>query len=272
MRVRFSDFEYDGIALSDKGLAIVSFDGAQDDDIETDSQRTFNSISLFGGRYQPFVTSVFEDRLEVEFSIAKNFCGDTANNPYFSIQDIEDIQYWLNRPTSHKFKILDEVEYADVYWEGSFNLQWIKMGEDTIGFNATFISNRPYAIGEEVLYEKELGGNEELILPDFSFDEGSIVPTVIIELKQDGNLEFTNTFNDVDIITRIEGCINGEIITFDKLMQVSSSIESHDIYNDFNWVFPKIYNVYGNTINKYKSNLNCDCKITYNPVRKVTFS
>ena len=146
------------------------------------------------------------------------------------------------------------------------------MGEDTIGFNATFISNRPYAIGEEVLYEKELGGNEELILPDFSFDEGSIVPTVIIELKQDGNLEFTNTFNDVDIITRIEGCINGEIITFDKLMQVSSSIESHDIYNDFNWVFPKIYNVYGNTINKYKSNLNCDCKITYNPVRKVTFS
>ena len=81
--MRFSDFEYDGIALSDKGLAIVSFDGAQDDDIETDSQRTFNSISLFGGRYQPFVTSVFEDRLEVEFSIAKNFCGDTANNPYF---------------------------------------------------------------------------------------------------------------------------------------------------------------------------------------------
>ena len=76
MRVRFSDFEYDGIALSDKGLAIVSFDGAQDDDIETDSQRTFNSISLFGGRYQPFITSVFEDRLEVEFSIGKNYCEE----------------------------------------------------------------------------------------------------------------------------------------------------------------------------------------------------
>ena len=55
-------------------------------------------------------------------------------------------------------------------------------------------------------------------------------------------------------------------------MQVSSSIESHDIYNDFNWVFPKIYNLYGNTINTYTANLNCDCKISYNPVRKVTFS
>ena len=272
MRVRFSDFEYDGIALSDKGLAIVSFDGAQDDDIETDSQRTLNSISLFGGRYQPFVTSVFEDRLEVEFSIAKNYCEDNKDNPYFSVREIEDIQYWLNRPTSHKFKILNEVEYADVYWEGSFNLQWIKVGEETAGFNATFISNRPYAIGEEVLCEKELGGDEELILPDFSFDEGSIVPTVVIELKESGDLILTNIFNDVETKTEIKGCTSGEIITFDKLMQVSSSINSHNIYNDFNWIFPKIYNVYGNTINKYKSNLNCDCKISYNPVRKVTFS
>ena len=272
MRVRFSDFEYDGITLSSKGLAIVSFDGAQDDDIETDSQRTFNSISLFGGRYQPFITSVFEDRLEVEFSIAKNFCEDNMNNPYFSIQEIEDIQYWLNRPTSHIFKILNEVEYADVYWEGSFNLQWIKMGEDTIGFNATFISNRPYASGNEVLYEKILGGNKELVLPDFSYDEGTITPTVVIELQEGGDLEFTNHFNGVTTVTKIKGCISGEIITFDKLMQVSSSIESHDIYNDFNWVFPKIYNLYGNTINTYTANLNCDCKISYNPVRKVTFS
>ena len=272
MRVRFSDFEYDGIALSDKGLAIVSFDGAQDDDIETDSQRTFNSISLFGGRYQPFVTSVFEDRLEVEFSIAKNYCEDNKDNPYFSVREIEDIQYWLNRPTSHKFKILNEVEYADVYWEGSFNLKWIKVGEETIGFDATFISNRPYAIGEEVLYEKELGGDTELVLADFSYDEGSIIPTVVIELKESGDLELINTFNGLEEKTVINRCTSGEIITFDKLMQISSSIESHDIYNDFNWVFPKIYNLYENTINKYKTNLNCDCKITYNPVRKVTFS
>lgn len=272
MRVRFRDFEYDGIALSDKGLAIISFDGVQDSDIETDSQRTYNSISLFGGRYQPFITSVFEDRLEVEFSIGKNYCEDNMDNPYFTIQEIEDIQYWLNRPTSHKFKILDDLEYADVYWEGSFNIQWVKIGEDTIGFNATFISNRPYAIGNETLYEKELGGNAELVLADFSYDEGSIIPTVVIELKEGGDLKLTNTFNDVETTTEIKGCVSGEIITFDELMQVSSSIESHDIYNNFNWIFPRIYNVYGNTINKFKSNLNCDCKITYNPVRKVTFS
>ena len=92
--MRFSDFEYDGISLSSMGLSIVSFDGAQDDEITTDSQRTFNSISLFGGRYQPFLTSIYEDRLEIEFAIAKNFCEDETD-VYFTIQQIENIQLVL---------------------------------------------------------------------------------------------------------------------------------------------------------------------------------
>ena len=270
--MKFSDFEYDGVSLSSMELQIVSFSGMQDDDITTDSQRTFNSISLFDGRYQPFITSVFEDRLEIEFSISKQYCSNENDSEYFSIQEIEQIQYWLNRPTSHIFRILGEPEYADVYWEGSFNLQWVKAGEDTIGLNATFISNRPYAIGNEVLYEKDLNANEEFLISDFSFDEGSIVPDVILEIQEDGNLEFTNTFNNKETVTKIKNCTNGEIITFSKLMQITTSNNSHAVYNDFNWVFPRIYNVYGNILNTFKSNLKCNCKIYYNPVRKVTFS
>lgn len=274
--MKFSNFEYDGVTLESMGLQIVSFSGMQDDDITTDSQRTFNSISLFNGEYQPFITSVFEDRLEIEFSIAKQYCTkDSAfldDSGFFTVQEIEAIQYWLNRPTSHIFKILDEPEYADVYWEGSFNLQWIKVGEDTVGFNATFISNRPYAIGNEVLYEKDLQPNEELTLADFSYDEGSIVPDIILEIKQDGDLEFTTTFNDKSTVTKIKNCTSGEVITFSKMMQITSSNSSHAIYDDFNWIFPRIYNLYGNIINTYKSNLECNCKIYYNPVRKVTFS
>lgn len=270
--MRFSDFEYDGISLSSKGLSIVSFDGVQDDEITTDSQRTFNSISLFGGRYQPFLTSIYEDRLEIEFSIAKNFCEDEIN-VYFTIQEIEEIQYWLNRPTPHVFKILNDIEYADVYWEGSFNLQWVKSGEETIGLIATFISNRPYAIGTENLYEKiGMNTNNSLIISDFSFDEGSIIPNVYIKMNESGDLNLINTFNGQSIITEIKNCRIGEEIIFTNLQQIITTLNSHDVYTDFNWVFPKIYNLYGETINVFTSNLNCDCTISYNPVRKVTFS
>lgn len=269
--MRFSNFEYDGISLRDKGLGIVSFNGMQDDDITTDSQRSFESISLYNGRYQPFLTSVYEDRLEIEFSIGKDYC-DNEDNETFSIVEIEDIQYWLNRPTPHIFRILDDEEYADVFWEGSFNLSWVKAGEDTIGLNATFISNRPYGIGIENSYIGELGNNNSLIINDVSHDEGSIIPNIIITILEAGNLELINTFNNETVITKINNCTNGEEIVFTNLQQIISSNENHDVYSDFNWVFPRIYNLFGNVENIFTSNLRCNCVISYNPIRKVTFS
>lgn len=269
--MRFSNFEYDGISLQDKGLGIVSFSGMQDDDITTDSQRSFESISLYNGKYQPFLTSVYEDRLEIEFSIGKNYCVDDDNET-FSIAEIEDIQYWLNRPTPHIFRILDDEEYADVFWEGSFNLTWVKAGEDTIGLNATFISNRPYGIGTESSYVQELGGSNSLIVNDMSYDEGSIVPNVVITILEAGDLELTNTFNGKTTVTKINSCTNNEEIIFTNLQQVLSSNTNHDVYSNFNWVFPRIYNLYDNVKNVFTSNLRCNCVISYNPIRKVTFS
>ena len=269
--MKFSDFEYDGISLSSMGLAIVSFDGAQDDEITTDSQRTFNSISLFGGRYQPFLTSVYEDRLEIEFSIAKNFCEDETD-VYFTIPLIERIQYWLNRPTPHIFRILNDVEYSDVYWEGSFNLEWVKSGEETVGLIATFITNRPYGIGIKRTFSQEISSEEPLIIDDYSYDEGSIVPNVSIILLEDGDLELTNTFNGTISVTKIDNCTVGEQIIFTKLEQLTSTDTNHNIYSDFNWVFPRIYNLYGSIKNSFTSNLRCNIIISYNPIRKVTFS
>lgn len=268
----FKDFIYDDISLSSLGLQIVSFNGAQDDDITTDSQREFNSIVLFGGKYQPFITSTYEDRLEVEFSIGKNYCGNDGSL-YFSIDEIERIQYWLNRPTPHKFRIVGDPEYATVYWEGSFNLQWIKAGEETVGLNVTFISNRPYALGNENLYEQTLGGKDNfMVVIDSSADEGSIVPNIIIEIQENGDLELTNTFNNKPIVTQIKNCTSGEIINFSNMLQVITNKSSHNIYNDFNWVFPRIYNVFGNVDNIFTSNISCKCTLSYNPIRKVTFS
>lgn len=326
--MQFIDFEYDGISLSSKGMRVLSFDGAQDDTITTDSQRNFNSISLFGGRYQPFVYSNYEDRLEIDFSIGKNICSSTNTTTttnstsneevyisdngavyigngsvrdftisntgtveatetnssttvsdgyedfYLTVSQLESLQYWLNRPTAHKFKILQEAEYANIYWEGSFNLEWIKSGENVIGADLHFISNRPFALGEkEIFTEENFGENETpLYIIDSSSEEGTIMPTVEITLKEDGDLELTNTFNGEEIKTIVTGCKKDEVITFSNVYQLTSSDTTHKIMDCFNWIFPRIYNVYGNNINVFTSNLKCECTISYNPIRKVTFS
>lgn len=273
VEMQFVDFEYDGTSLSSKGMTVVSFDGMQDDEITTDSQRNFESISLFNGKYQPFVYSIYEDRLEIDFSIGRNICSNDVEDYFLTVAQLESLQYWLNRPTAHKFKILQDAEYVNIFWEGSFNMDWVKLGEKVIGVNLHFISNRPFALGEkEVFTEENLNQDNVIYIIDSSSDEGSIVPTVEITLKEDGDLELTNTFNEEEIRTIITGCKADEIITFSSTLQIKSSDSSHKVMDCFNWVFPRIYNVYGNNINRFSSNLDCECTISYNPIRKVTFS
>lgn len=271
--MQFVDFEYDGTSLSSKGMTVVSFDGMQDDEITTDSQRNFESISLFNGKYQPFVYSIYEDRLEIDFSIGRNICSNDVEDYFLTVAQLESLQYWLNRPTAHKFKILQDAEYVNIFWEGSFNMDWVKLGEKVIGVNLHFISNRPFALGEkEVFTEENLNQDNVIYIIDSSSDEGSIVPSVEITLKEDGDLELTNTFNEEEIRTIITGCKADEVITFSNALQIKSSDSSHKVMDCFNWVFPRIYNVYGNNINRFSSNLDCECTISYNPIRKVTFS
>lgn len=273
VEMQFVDFEYDGTSLSSKGMIVVSFDGMQDDDIITDSQRSFESISLFNGKYQPFVYSIYEDRLEIDFSIGRNICSNDVEDYFLTVAQLESLQYWLNRPTAHKFKILQDAEYVNIFWEGSFNMDWVKLGEKVIGVNLHFISNRPFALGEkEVFAEENLNQDNVIYIIDSSSDEGSIVPSVEITLKEDGDLELTNTFNEKEIRTIITGCKADEVITFSSALQIKSSDSSHKVMDCFNWVFPRIYNVYGNNINRFSSNLDCECTISYNPIRKVTFS
>lgn len=273
VEMQFVDFEYDGTSLSSKGMTVVSFDGMQDDEITTDSQRNFESISLFNGKYQPFVYSIYEDRLEIDFSIGRNICSNDVEDYFLTVAQLESLQYWLNRPTAHKFKILQDAEYVNIFWEGSFNMDWVKLGEKVIGVNLHFISNRPFALGEkEVFAEENLNQDNVIYIIDSSSDEGSIVPSVEITLKEDGDLELTNTFNEEEIRTIITGCKADEVITFSSALQIKSSDSSHKVMDCFNWVFPRIYNVYGNNINRFSSNLDCECTISYNPIRKVTFS
>lgn len=273
VEMQFVDFEYDGTSLSSKGMTVVSFDGMQDDEITTDSQRNFESISLFNGKYQPFVYSIYEDRLEIDFSIGRNICSNDVEDYFLTVAQLESLQYWLNRPTAHKFKILQDAEYTNIFWEGSFNMDWVKLGEKVIGVNLHFISNRPFALGEkEVFTEENLNQDNVIYIIDSSSDEGSIVPSVEITLKEDGDLELINTFNEEEIRTIITGCKADEVITFSNTLQIKSSDSSHKVMDCFNWVFPRIYNVYGNNINRFSSNLDCECTISYNPIRKVTFS
>ena len=101
---------------------------------------------------------------------------------------------------------------------------------------------------------------------DSSYEEGFIYPEMEITVKKDGNLKIHNSVENREMY--IKNCVAGEIITLDYPV-IKSSISSHNIQNDFNWIFFRVANTYDNSRNDLTISLPCSIKIKYSPIVKV---
>ena len=101
---------------------------------------------------------------------------------------------------------------------------------------------------------------------DTSYEEGYIYPKMEIAVKGNGNLIIHNAIENRE--TYIANCVSGEVITMDYPV-IKSSVSSHNIQNDFNWIFFRVANTYENSRNDLTISLPCSIKIKYSPIVKV---
>ncbi len=264
-----TDFEFDGLNLSSFGYAIVSFDTVKSDEINTDSKFTFNHISAINGKQQRFITSVYEDPLEMEFYIARNICdtesGLKEENYNISVGDMATLKRWLVRPTPKRLKVND-YEYNGIFWNGSFNVEEYVFSGGRIGAKLTFECDAPFGYKEDTVFKGALEADESYSFNCVSDEIGWIYPTLVITVLQDGDLEIKNSSDNR--VTSVLNCITNEVITFTDTLQVSSSAE-HRVADDFNYVFYRINNAFDCIENTIESNLPIQFTIKYNPYAKA---
>lgn len=266
-----TDFRYDGLTLSSLGYAIVSFDGARDGEIDTDSKFTFEHIPMMRGKRQSFLTSTYEDPLVMEFHIAKISCSDSESQGLsmydISLADMAYLKRWLVRPTPHKLQVLGDSSYDDIYWKGSFNLEEYVLGDGRIGAALTFECDAPFGYYSEVTYSGDLNANDSYEYNCVSDEIGWLYPTLTITLQEDGDLELTNSSDGR--VTKVNNCSADEVITFTPKLQISSSFATHKIANDFNYKFYRINNQMHSIVNSIESNLAISYVIAYDPICKA---
>ena len=262
-----NDFEYDGEYLSNWGYQLCEIDSSNGfETINTDSQRTFDTVSQFNGKYYPLVVSYYTDHIEVSFQICKVRCPDGIQP--FTVYEVREVKRWLNRPSFHKFKLI-QPEWADIYMVGSFNVSEIKFNDKTYALELTFISNRPFALHESVSYKFELQNNNDTFAFYDSSDEiGHIYPSMTITCLDSGNMELTNS-QEPNRKTLINNVSKDEIITFSPSLIISTSLSSHEIQNDFNFKFPRVANSYGNRKNVFTCSIPVKIDLTYSPYVKA---
>ena len=264
-----TDFIYDSLKLSDFGYAIVSFNGGITEEINTDSQFSYNHVSMMRGKRQPYITAIYEDPLEMEMYICKNICESNNMNAQtynISVTDMAFLKQWLVRPTPHKLSVIGS-EYNNIYWNGSFKLEEYVLGDGRVGAHLTFECDAPFGYKNDVTVQSTLEANATFSFDSLSDEIGWIYPDLEIVVLEDGDLEITNSMDGNTMV--INNCTANEKITIDKNLQISSSDNSHKILDDFNFNFYRVTNKFLSNVNTVTSNLPINIKITYTPYAKV---
>lgn len=267
-----TDFEYDGIRLSDLGFVICHFGGVGGSETIAGSDITFNTVSTRGGMRHHLTSSEYSEGLTATFQICKNLCDGSGEK--ISIEDYRDITRWLCRREYHKLKFVND-EFAGIYFEASFNVNKIEVGGRLCGFELSIFTNRPYAIAESVTINIDADGTDDIIrIYNVSDEEGFIYPDMKITIGDIGDehktLEIFNKTSNRKMTIR--NCSADEEIEI-KYPMITSLPLSHNhnktIMKDFDWVFFNLASSFHDNLNEITVNLPCSIELSYSPIVKI---
>ena len=261
------EFTYRGEALGDYELILCYFSQQGLGPITTDSQRTFVSIPMFGGKRFPFLFSRYDNALVATMSVCKS---PDADSHIISRTEAAVIKRWLSSPTPEELRFEGVDEYEGISWDGSFNVEEVHYNGDCVGFNLTFTCTAPFGYYDTVERSGSVSAGDSIMINDISDEEGYLYPDLTVTVGEAGNLVITNDSDDRTTV--VNNCSDGEIISFTHLLQVASSDSSHKLGNDFNYRFLRINNTYLNTKNRITFSLPCDYQISYRPIAKVVIA
>ena len=266
-----TDFVFDGQTLSGFGYMIASFNGANDETAEV-SMLDFTDISSPLSDVSNKVATSYPNNYTATIQIMKSpDCNGNEDDDYhLTYDDISTISKWLCRKEYKWFKWIDDDDDDDAYFEVHCKVGKVITAGTCYGLELTFESNRPFAVSSEKVTTTTLSNaNGSFTVEMYSDEEGWIYPDIELTLAQGGTLNVSNS-QEAGRVSTIKNCTSGEKITFHgDVLQASSTVVSHVLATDYNYVFPRLYNEYGSYTNVITVNLPCSVTLKYRGIRKV---
>lgn len=261
-----TDFSYGGERLSEHGLIIASVDGSPGSDtLEWASQLEFNTIQNKNSGINYTTSAGYSEVYAPTFQVIKYSCL-SGEPTYISDTEYRYLSKWLNRKDNLDFSpISDNEEFNGYHFFGSFNVKPIVICADIVGLELTFQSNAPYGFGDVIKIEKT---GTKFDIACISDELGYQPIKTTVKLLDDGDLSITNTFTGE--ITMVKNCVKGEKIVFDsENLIITSNVEHERLYNDFNYIYPRLFTDYRNSTNTIETSISCAILVEYRPIRKV---
>lgn len=262
------DFLFDGQTLSGFGYMICSFDSSGTNSTEFVSYMNYTEIKSPLSNVSHRVSDLYDNNLSHTIQICKKNCNNDINYT-ITADEVSELSRWLCRKDYKWFKWIDDEDNDEIFYQVRINLKQIKIYDNKVGFELDIISNRPYGLTNEIKANYNNAANSTIRLDVYSDEEGYIYPDIIIKIKENGNLKLNNIYENR--MTYIANCNTDEVITIigGDTQQIISNNENHNLSQDFNYIFPRLCNLYRHSTNEISINLACDVEIKYRGIRKV---
>lgn len=261
------DFVFDGKSATNMGLIIASLDN-DSSDLNLGANVTINTSKKIGLHTKYFHSASYDDSISFQLQIFKNNCFKICNQ-YFSEDDIFDCMRWLQKDNGYRELILISESDKKYCTKAQINVNRIENGNNTCGLSLSVNTYSPFLFDEE--YEKKIEITDDskyFDIKDTSIREGYQMLNIVVEFLKDGDFEFTTLFDGRTTI--FTNCKKGEFVNIDGNNQIlTSSVQEHKVYEDFNFIFPKIHNTKFNNLNTFVVNIPCKITIKYSPILMV---
>lgn len=260
--------------LSEFDFVICDFNAPSGvEELKAGNEIKFKTVSRSKGNRFSLVDMGYEEALQTTFDICKDPCKFSGNDVVITDTEFLALSRWLLRRQFLQVQFMHDDQYYgrpyyDLrrYYRGAFTgITKLFVNGELCGLRLSFTTNRPYAYGNTISDTLTFSGGDSLVFNDTSPLTGIITPNIVIECMANGDLTLSNSV--LDSVMSIKNCTAGEIITIngDKLVIVSSLTE-HKLYEDFNYEFLKLGNVYGSDVNTITASKACVVTISYHPI------
>lgn len=266
--LKYEKFIFDGKDCKDKfGIIRCKFDSDDNTisggDIETStySSRNTNEWKIISNRYSS----------PLSFSIS--FCK--CDGSFFDFYEMKNISRWLVREDGYRLMQFYDGTHisSEICYEckATKNIIWKMVGENCVGGTVNFICKHPYARTSDIIQTFTVNTQNSYTFVCNS-DATYVNPfeiTILVKNNCTVGFTITSSIHEANA-TQIRNCVAGETIKIDCVNKIITTDKAtHDIANDFNYVFQKITCGGGNEVNSFTGVGNYTITIKYYEARKV---
>lgn len=262
MLIDANGFVFDGKTSDEFELLICTIEGSEPSETSGGQIEFQTTNSPIQNRWYKTGNSNYKEPLKFAFSVTKN------DFKCFDAYEYSSITRWLVRKDSYKDFMLVNSDYENIHFNVQLNIEPIEVGKKIVGILINGICDSSFGYDQLIVKEIDVNENATLSIIDLSDEIGYIYPDIEIIINSNCNVSILNTSENRKF--KINNCVKGENIKIDgKYLQITSNVPNHYLYNDTNFIFPRIINDFDKRTNTFEIKGNCKIVMKYRPIRKV---